>query len=96
MVSSGLVDRVDVSHFRLSVHLLIAFYNFIVNILELFKKLKLTPITQITIGLFLPSIFIINIYTNINRCICFGMDAGKIYNSWPLMGNLFFLMIIVK
>ena len=25
MVSSGLVDRVDVSHFRLSVHLLIAF-----------------------------------------------------------------------
>ena len=25
MVSSGLVDRVDVSHFRLSIHLLIAF-----------------------------------------------------------------------
>ena len=25
MVSSGLVDRVDVSHYRLSVHLLIAF-----------------------------------------------------------------------
>ena len=36
MVSSGLVDRVDVSHFRLAVHLLIAFiilslifYNFL-------------------------------------------------------------------
>ena len=26
MVSSGLVDRVDVSHFRLSIHLLIAFF----------------------------------------------------------------------
>ena len=25
MVSSGLVDRIDVSHFRLSLHLLIAF-----------------------------------------------------------------------
>ena len=25
MVSSGLVDRVDVSHFRLSIHLLVAF-----------------------------------------------------------------------
>ena len=25
MVSSGLIDRVDVSHFRLSVHLLTAF-----------------------------------------------------------------------
>ena len=26
MVSSGLVDRIDVSHFRLSIHLLIAFF----------------------------------------------------------------------
>ena len=26
MVSSGLIDRVDVSHFRLSVHLLVAFF----------------------------------------------------------------------
>ena len=26
MVSSGLVDRVDVSHFRLSIHLLVAFF----------------------------------------------------------------------
>ena len=25
MVSSGLIDRIDVSHFRLSIHLLIAF-----------------------------------------------------------------------
>ena len=24
-----------------------------------------------------------------------GMDAGKIYNSWPLMGNLTFQMIII-
>ena len=37
MVSSGLVDRVDVSHFRLSVHLLLAFYNLIFNFMELFK-----------------------------------------------------------
>ena len=29
MVSSGLVDRVDVSHYRLSIHLLIGFHNFI-------------------------------------------------------------------
>ena len=34
MVKSGLVDRVDVSHFRLSVHLLIAFFNIIINLLE--------------------------------------------------------------
>ena len=37
MVSSGLVDRVDVSHYRLSVHLLIAFFYNFINFLELFK-----------------------------------------------------------
>ena len=39
MVSSGLIDRVDVSHFRLSIHLLSHFY-FIFNFMELFKIKK--------------------------------------------------------
>ena len=42
MVSSGLVDRVDVSHFRLSVHLINSFYNFIFNFLELSKIKKIS------------------------------------------------------
>ena len=37
MVSSGLVDRVDVSHYRLSVHFSYSFFNFINNFLEIFK-----------------------------------------------------------
>ena len=37
MVSSGLVNRVDVSHFRLSLHLTTAFINFIFNIVANFK-----------------------------------------------------------
>ena len=61
MVQSGLVNKIDVSHFRLSIHLLFAFI-----ILSLI-------FIQIIIGAFVS-----------------GMDAGKIYNTWPLMGNSYF------
>ena len=37
MVSSGLVDRIDVSHYRLSIHLLMAFIILSLDLLELFK-----------------------------------------------------------
>ena len=90
MVSSGLVDRVDVSHFRLAVHLLIAFiilsiifYNFL-N----FRKVK-KPLNNL--NQFIPIVFLILIYLQIAfGAFVSGMDAGKIYNSWPLMGSSFF------
>ena len=90
MVSSGLVDRVDVSHFRLSVHLLIAFL-----ILSLifwnYLKAKIKLNNQNTINLFFPLIFLSLIFIQISiGAFVSGMDAGKIYNSWPLMGNSFF------
>ena len=52
MVSSGLVDRVDVSHFRLSVHLLIAFIILSLIFWNYLKKLKLTPIYKIQLDCF--------------------------------------------
>ena len=90
MVSSGLVDRVDVSHFRLSVHLLFAFL-----ILSLifwnFLKTKIKLNNQNTINIFFPLTFLALIYIQISiGAFVSGMDAGKIYNSWPLMGNTFF------
>ena len=90
MVSSGLVDRVDVSHFRLSVHLLIAFL-----ILSLifwnYLKVKIKVNNQNTINLFFPLTFLSLIFIQITiGAFVSGMDAGKIYNSWPLMGNSFF------
>ena len=90
MVSSGLVDRVDVSHFRLSVHLLIAFI-----ILSLifwnYLKTKVNTNYNNTLGWFLPLTFLLLIFIQISiGAFVSGMDAGKIYNSWPLMGNSFF------
>jgi cytochrome c oxidase assembly protein subunit 15 len=90
MVSSGLVERVDVSHFRLSIHLLIAFL-----ILSLifwnYLELKELTISKISLNKFIPIIFLILIFIQISiGAFVSGMDAGKIYNSWPLMGSSYF------
>ncbi len=90
MVSSGLVDRVDVSHFRLSVHLLIAF---LILSLIFWNYLKYQNYNQVVYGLnsIIPFIFLVLILIQIViGAFVSGMDAGKIYNSWPLMGNTYF------
>ena len=90
MVSSGLVDRVDVSHFRLSVHLLIAF---LIISLIYWNYLKINISRNITnkLNSFIPFLFLILIFSQISiGAFVSGMDAGKIYNSWPLMGNSYF------
>ena len=90
MVSSGLVDRVDVSHFRLSVHLLIAF---LILSLIFWNYLKYQNYNQVSNGLnsIIPFIFLVLILTQIViGAFVSGLDAGKIYNSWPLMGNTYF------
>jgi len=90
MVSSGLVDRVDVSHFRLSIHLLIAF---LILSLIFWSYLKINPKKDLPskINSFIPLLFLILIFAQIGiGAFVSGMDAGKIYNSWPLMGNSYF------
>ena len=90
MVKSGLVNNVDVSHFRLSIHLLFAFiilslifWNFLDLMYFREKDRKIKNL--------LPEIFIISIFLQIIfGAFVSGMDAGKIYNTWPLMGNSYF------
>ena len=89
MVSSGLIDRVDVSHFRLSIHLLVAF---IILSLVLWCYLNLTNIELSNYKIpYIPTFFVICVFTQIILgAFVSGMDAGKIYNTWPLMGSTFF------
>ena len=90
MVTSGLIDRVDVSHFRLSVHLLIAF---LILSLILWNYLKITTKRNISnkINLIIPVSFLVLVFTQITiGAFVSGMDAGKIYNSWPNMGSTYF------
>ncbi len=90
MVSSGLVDRVDVSHFRLSLHLIIAFI-ILSLILWNYLNLKIKNIYNKKLKIFFPIFFLLLIYIQIViGAFVSGMDAGQIYNSWPLMGSTYF------
>jgi cytochrome c oxidase assembly protein subunit 15 len=90
MVSSGLIDRIDVSHFRLSVHLLLAF---LILSLIFWNYLKINENNNIKkkINSLIPFLFLGLIFLQIIiGAFVSGMDAGKIYNSWPFMGNTYF------
>ena len=90
MVSSGLVNKVDVSHFRLSIHLLIAF---LILSLIFWNYLKINKNNNISnkINPIIPFLFLVLVFIQISiGAFVSGMDAGKIYNSWPLMGNTYF------
>ena len=90
MVSSGLIDRIDVSHYRLSLHLVTAFL--ILSII-FWKYLKLTNLKKnyLPINLNLIKFFIVLLFLQlIIGAFVSGMDGGKIYNTWPLMGSSYF------
>ncbi len=90
MVSSGLINRVDVSHYRLSLHLITAF---VILSIVFWRFLQLTnlKIYQVSIKLFSVKFFLFLIFLQlIIGAFVSGMDAGKIYNTWPLMGLSYF------
>ena len=91
MVKSGLINRVDVSHFRLSMHLTTAFVILSLILWQILKCKNLSINESHFIKYNLPLIFLLIIFLQIIfGAFVSGMDAGKIYNSWPLMGNSYF------
>jgi len=90
MVLSGLIDRVDVSHYRLALHLIIAFVILSLILWDYFKSRKI-DLSHQKLKTYLPLTFLILIFCQITiGAFVSGMDAGTIYNSWPLMGSTFF------
>ncbi len=93
MVKSGLVNDVTVSHYRLSIHLIGAFLiissifwiskNFISGKIKNFFVFSFynLPFQLLIILLFIQIIF---------GAFVSGLDAGKIYQTWPLMGDSFY------
>ena len=91
MVKSGLINRVDVSHFRLSMHLTTAFIILSLILWQILKYKNLYINESHFIKYNLPLIFLLIIFLQIIfGAFVSGMDAGKIYNTWPLMGNNYF------
>mgnify|MGYP001431717511 CR=1 FL=1 len=92
MVKSGLTERTDVSHYRLSLHLIIAFFIFILlfwNYLA-FKSIKYSLFRK-KLPSFLPIVFMLFLLIQITiGAFVSGLDAGNIYQTWPLMNDSFF------
>ena len=90
MVSSGLVNRVDVSHYRLALHLVLAFIILSLTFWN-YLSYKNIKFPNQKIYFLLPSFFVFLLFSQIIiGAFVSGMDAGKIYNSWPLMGINYF------
>lgn len=91
MVQSGFVDRTDVSHYRLAAHLSLAFIIFAALLAMAFTvslpKIKAikdsTPAKRAAV-FSLKAAFV----TMIWGAFVAGMNAGLVYNSFPLMGDM--------
>jgi len=93
MVQSGLVKNTTVSHFRLAIHLNIAFILFIsifwyfLNIVKSSKKYFFS----FTNENFFIKLFVILLFFQVTLgAFTSGLDAGQIYQTWPSMNNKFF------
>lgn len=88
MVKSGLIDRPDVSHYRLAMHLTTAFLTFAYTLwvaLDLIyphrKKVSSSMRNLVRMGMLILLIQIVW------GAFVAGLDAGWIHNSWPTMSE---------
>jgi heme a synthase len=88
MVKSGLIDRPDVSHYRLALHLMAAFVTFAYTLwvaLDIWypvkKEIQKKFRNLLRLGLTLLLLQIIW------GAFVAGLDAGWIHNQWPLMSD---------
>ena len=91
MVKSGLTENITVSHFRLAIHLnlaLILFASIFWYLLNLINK-KNNYFFSLSNNGFVQ-FFVLLIFFQITLgAFTSGLDAGKIYQSWPSMNNNF-------
>lgn len=93
MVASGLIDRPDVSHVRLAVHLMTALFilgGLVWTALDLFaldKDRSARPARMTVFGFVVIIILTIQIMWG---AFVAGLEAGYAFPTWPLMGNAFF------
>ena len=93
MVKSGLTNNVNVSHYRLSLHLITAFIIFSLLIwIYINHYLKTTKsFFEINFKFFYLKFLLFLIYLQIIiGAFVSGLDAGKVYQTWPLMDGSYF------
>lgn len=92
MVASGLVDNPDVSHFRLAIHLCAAFAVFALvqwTIMDLRHGRKRFWGDGTVEARAARGVLLLVLLQIVYGAFTAGLDAGRIYNTWPLMHGEF-------
>ncbi len=89
MVTSGLVNNTDVSHYRLALHLSIALIILSINFWFILETFKISSFKIKFSNFFLNIFLVLIILQIILGAFLAGMDGGLIYNSWPDMNGSF-------
>jgi heme a synthase len=93
MVASGLIDRPEVSHIRLAVHLLTAFAIFgaliwvALDLRTLARAPVARPARMPTAAVWATALLFVQMLFG---AYVAGLEAGYAFNTWPLMGEQFF------
>jgi heme a synthase len=90
MVASGLSQRVEVSHYRLGVHLVLALLIFAAIVWTL-RRLADRPPLSVSLRLRVTSMALV-VLTFVQLylgALVAGLRAGKIYNTWPTIDGAF-------
>tara|TARA_X000001036_G_C20549464_1_gene753757 strand:- start:76 stop:1101 length:1026 start_codon:yes stop_codon:yes gene_type:complete len=93
MVESGLVNSITVSHYRLSLHLVVAFIIISLifwTLLNLKEKGSKVFFINKKINYFFYLLFFLIFLQIILGAFVSGLDAGRIYQTWPLMNYNYF------
>ena len=93
MVKSGLTENVSVSHYRLSLHLSIAFIIIAMifwNILNFKEKKSKSFFNDKKKSLVFNLLIFLIFLQIIFGAFVSGLDAGQIYQTWPLMNQAYF------
>ena len=90
MVESGLTNLVSVSHYRLALHLIIAFIITSIiywNYLNIKNETEVSFLNRDNSDFLIKIYFFLILFQIIFGAFVSGLDAGKIYQTWPLMNN---------
>jgi|TARA_B100001093_G_scaffold505535_2_gene563046 heme a synthase len=93
MVKSGLTNNVTVSHYRLSIHLFIAFIilsSLFWHLLNFINKTNRSFFSFSNSFILLKILLALLFLQIIFGAFVSGLDAGNIYQSWPLMNGNYF------
>jgi len=90
MVSSGLIENNDVSHFRLSIHLSLALFILCLVFWYILDINQIKKFHKKISNLFLLFILKLIVLQIVLGAFLSGLDGGLIYNSWPDMNGSFF------